>query len=66
MDDDMNDNQEITAQEREQMQRFMSHRARFQEKRKWAGFCRWMAGRYGRPSTADKPDKPPVSLRERN
>jgi len=54
MDDDMNDNQEITAQEREQMQRFMSHRARFQEKRKWAGFCRWMAGRYGRPSTADK------------
>jgi hypothetical protein len=27
-----------------------------------AGFCRWMPMRFGTPATADKPDKPPVSL----
>jgi len=53
MDDDMNDNQEITAQEREQMQRFMSHRARFRERRILAGFCRWMASRYGQSSNSE-------------
>jgi hypothetical protein len=39
------------------------HQALFKERRKWAGFCRWMASRYGTPATADKPRKPPVPLR---
>jgi len=52
MDDD--DNQEITAREREQMQRFMSHRARFRERWMLAGFCRWMASRYGQSSNSDR------------
>jgi len=29
------------------------HQALFKERRKLAGFCRWMASRYGTPATAD-------------
>jgi hypothetical protein len=61
----MNGDEPMSAEEQERYERFTSHRARFQERRNWAGFCRWMAGRFGQPSTADKPDKPPVWLRER-
>jgi len=48
------------------MDRFDQHREAFMRRRRVAGFLRWMAGRFGQPSTADKPDKPPVWLRERN
>jgi hypothetical protein len=41
--------------------RFESHRARFKERQKWAGFCRWMASRFAGLATANKPRKPPGS-----
>jgi len=66
MGTEMNDNQPITAEEHERFARFTSHQARFRERSMWAGFCRWMAGRFGQPATADKPDRPSASLRERN
>jgi hypothetical protein len=62
----MDDNEPMSAEGNERFARFTSHQARFRERWMLAGFCRWMAGRYGQPSTADKPDKPPVWLRERN
>jgi hypothetical protein len=58
----MNDNEPLTIEERERLERFRSHQALFKERRKWAGFCRWMASRYrgiGVPATADKPRKRP-------
>ena len=35
------------------------HQALFKERRKWAGFCRWMASRYRnvRPTKPGKPHK---------
>jgi len=56
-------NEPLAIDERAQQERFEAHRARFKERQKWAGFCRWMAGRFGTPATADKPDKPPGSGR---
>jgi hypothetical protein len=55
-----------TKREARGMDRFDQHREAFMRRRRVAGFLRWMAGRFGQPSTADKPDKPPVWLRERN
>jgi hypothetical protein len=60
----MDDNDPLTNEEREQLERFRLHQARFKERRMWAGFSRWMASRYrgiGVPGTADKPHKPPES-----
>jgi hypothetical protein len=46
MGTEVNDNQPIIAEEHERFARFTSHQARFREKQKWAGFCRWMARRF--------------------
>jgi len=55
-------NEPLAVDERAQQERFEAHRARFKERRMWAGWCRWMAGRFAaQPATADKPRKPPGS-----
>ena len=55
-------NEPLAIDERAQQERFEAHRARFKERRMWAGWCRWMAGRFAaQPATADKPRKPPES-----
>ena len=57
----MNDNEPPTIEEREQLERFRLHQAQFEERRMWAGYCRWMASRFGVLATADKPRKAPGS-----
>jgi hypothetical protein len=57
----MNDNDQMTREEREQLEQFRAHQARFEERRFYIGFCRWMKMRFA-PATVDKPRQPPVSL----
>jgi hypothetical protein len=59
----MNDNQTLTRDEREQLERFREHQEQFRHRRMMVGFCRWMKNRFA-PATAtvDKPRQPPVSL----
>ena len=49
----------LTWGERMQLERFERHRERFMERKRWVGFCRWMALRYRGvvPTTAGKPHK---------
>jgi hypothetical protein len=58
----MNDNQTLTREEREQLERFREHQARFDHRALVASFCRWMAMRFGNRDIDGKPRKPPVSL----
>ena len=52
----MNDKERLTPEQRAQLKRLRQHQERFNHSRMIAGFCRWMASRYGR-STA-RPEGP--------
>jgi hypothetical protein len=43
----MNDNEQLTPEQRSKLERLRQHQARFKERRFYVGFCRWMALRYG-------------------
>jgi hypothetical protein len=60
----MNDNQTLTREEREQLERFRAHQEQFDHRQMIAGFCRWMKSRFAPKTiaTAAAPRKAPVSL----
>jgi hypothetical protein len=63
----MNENRTMRWGERLQMEQFQRHRDLFTERRRRAGFCRWMEQRYcPERATRDRPAREPVWLRERN
>jgi hypothetical protein len=54
----------LTWGERMQLERFERHRERFMERKRWVGFCRWMASRHrgtAVPATDDTSHKEPES-----
>jgi hypothetical protein len=60
----------MSREEQEQAERFRSHQERFEERRRSAGFCRWMAGRFRtaeeKRAIADRPLPPLVTLPKRS
>jgi hypothetical protein len=60
----------MTREEQEQAERFRDHQERFKERRRTAGYCRWMAGRFRTAedwrAIADRPLPPLASLPKRS
>jgi hypothetical protein len=67
----MNNNERLTPEQRAKLERLRQHQAQFQHRRMIAGFCRWMASRFGSstarpegPATVDTLHKPPVATED--
>jgi hypothetical protein len=66
----MDDNEQLTSEQRAQIERFRAHQEQFKERRRRAGFDRWKASMHltaeAYRARYDRPPQPPVSLPKRS